>query len=259
MNNPSPLQTSIKKNIGMVHSFETCGAVDGPGLRFVVFLEGCPLRCAYCCNRDMLDLEDYMHMTPDEVLAEIQKYKAYFGKKGGVTISGGDPMYQPEFVLELLKLLQHEGIHTTLDTSMFAPLQTIQLLMPYTDLFMISLKHFDTKMHEELTMVPNERILENINYLNSQIKKHAHQSPKIWFRYVVLPGYTDTKQNLDALLSFLKDKEFELIELLPYHTLGKHKWDKLGLKYKLEEVKSPSGKSLQLITETIQSAGYTVQ
>lgn len=252
----------VSKTVGMVHSFETFGALDGPGLRFVVFLEGCPLRCVFCHNRDMLDLKDYIKMTPQQLFKIVADYKPYFGKKGGVTISGGDPIYQPKFVLEFLKLCKADGIHTTLDTSLFTSTDVVEALAPYTDLFMVSLKHFDSDIHKCLTGVPNERILYNIRTLNKIIvrnKKLKKAHPKLWFRYMILPGYTDTKKNLKALVKFLHGvKGFELVELLPYHTYGVYKWEKLGLKYALDDVKPPALEKIWDIKKMLEKEKFKV-
>ena len=201
--------------IGMIHSFETFGTLDGPGLRFVVFFEGCPLRCVFCHNRDMLDLKNYMKMTPAQLLKTVLDYKPYFGEKGGVTVSCGDPVFQPKFLLEFLKLCKANGIHTTVDTSLFTTPEVIKSIVPYTDLFMVSLKHFDSDIHKCLTGVPNEKILENIKMLSKIIEqckrlkkgkngaRPATQCSRLWFRYMILPGYTDTRKNLKALVEFL--------------------------------------------------------
>ena len=254
----------VNKNTGMIHSFETFGCLDGPGIRFVVFFEGCPLRCAYCHNRDMLDLKDYMEMTPRELVNVVMEYKPYFGKKGGVTISGGDPVFQPKFLLSFLKLCKKNGINTTLDTSLFLAPKLLDTLIPYADLFMVSLKHFDSETHRCLTGVPNELILANLRHLTAFVRankgKKGVNVPKLWFRYLILPGYTDTRGNLRALRGFLREMKgvFELVELLPYHTYGVYKWKKLGLKYALEGVKSPSKKSVQDIRKMLEKDGVTV-
>ncbi|MBU1151817.1 pyruvate formate lyase-activating protein [Patescibacteria group bacterium] len=241
----------VSKVRGMIHSFETFGALDGPGLRFVVFFEGCPLRCAYCHNRDMLDLKDYMEMSAKELYEKVKDYKEYFGKQGGVTISGGDPVFQPKFLLEFLKLCKKGGIHTTLDTSLMTSRAVLDSVRKYVDVFMISLKHFDDDIHKSLTGVSNKPILENIRYLSDK-------GAKIWFRYVVLPGYTDTRANLKALREFLKEVKFELIDLLPYHTYGVYKWKKLGLKYGLDKIKPPTMRKVLKIKKMLEKEGYKV-
>jgi pyruvate formate lyase activating enzyme len=243
---------------GNIHSFETFGAVDGPGLRMVIFMEGCPLRCAYCCNRDMLDMEGYKKYTPEQLIKEVLKYKPYFGANGGVTLSGGDPVFQPAFIHEFITLCKRENIHVALDTSLFVRTEVLDDLMPMVDLFMVSLKHFDDTVHKEMTLVSNDPILENIRHLNSYIKKSKEKAPKLRFRYVVLPGYTDTESNLKSLIAFLKDMEFELIELLPYHEYGKFKWKELGLEYRLEGMRLPSVASVEKIKARLENEGYNV-
>ncbi|KKR26351.1 MAG: pyruvate formate-lyase activating enzyme, pyruvate formate lyase activating enzyme [Candidatus Peregrinibacteria bacterium GW2011_GWE2_39_6] len=239
--------------LGRIHSFESFGTLDGPGLRFVVFLEGCPLRCLYCHNVDMLDMKNYKEMTPQELLKIVLPYKPYFNSaKGGVTVSGGDPIMQPRFVVEFFKLCQKNKIHTTIDTSCFTTnKEHLEQLLPVTDLWMISLKHFDDKKHRALTGVTNAPILENIHYLS---KRKA----RLWFRYLILPGWTDTWSNLRALCAFLRTVDFELIELLPYHTHGRFKWDKLGLPYKLNGIKPPTLNSCHKIKEMLKKEGYKV-
>lgn len=262
-NSPTKLKSPVQERIhgikGMIHSIETLGADDGPGLRVIIFLEGCHLRCAYCCNKDMLDLEDYMYLTPHEVIEKVKPYKSFIQRNGGITISGGDPAYQPEFVLEILKLAKGEGLHTAIDTSMFMTPDNLERLIPYTDLFMVSLKHFDNQIHRELTQVSNQPILKNLRHLSEYKAKHKEKVPDLWFRYVILPGYTDTKQNLEALISFLHEINFELIELLPYHTLGAFKWKKLGLTYPMDKVKPPTQLNINDIKSKLESHGFEVR
>ena len=259
----------VNKGKGMIHSFETFGALDGPGLRMVVFFEGCPLRCVYCHNRDMLDLKDYISMSPGELMGKVKEYKPYFGRRGGVTISGGDPMYQPKFLLAFLKLCRKERIHVTLDTSLFVSEKVLAGIVPYVDLFMVSLKHFDSKKHERLTGVGNELILENARYLCEKIGKVRGSGgkkrkgfclrQKLWFRYLILPGYTDTRRNLKAFVKFLHEvKCFDLVDLLPYHTYGVYKWKELGLNYALKGVKAPSSGSVQKIKKMLEKEGFKV-
>lgn len=236
---------------GKIHSYETFGALDGPGIRFVVFMEGCPLRCIYCHNRDMLDMKDYFQVSSAELISEVSKYKEYFGEKGGVTLSGGDPVSQHDFVVEFLKLCKKNGINTALDTSLFTNKKFIDSVIPYVDLFMVSLKHFDDDIHKELTGVSNKTILKNIKYLSS---KKAH----LRLRYMILPGYTDTKKNLLALVKFLHSINFDIVELLPYHTYGIYKWEKLGLQYKLKGTKPPSQKSILKIKKILENEGFKV-
>jgi pyruvate formate lyase activating enzyme len=211
----------------------------------------------------MLDLKNHMTMSPQKLLEKVLDYKPYFGRKGGVTLSGGDPVFQPKFLLEFLKLCKKAGIHTTVDTSLLTTRKVIDSIVPYADLFMVSLKHFDSDTHKLLTGVPNEKILENLEYLSGHgvgRRRGAGRrtGPKLWFRYVVLPGYTDTRKNLKALVEFLHKMNFELIELLPYHTHGVYKWKELGLDYALKGVKPPTQKSMQKIKNMIEKEGFKV-
>ena len=248
----------VHKLTGMIHSFETFGALDGPGVRFVVFFEGCPLRCVYCHNRDMLDLVDHSMMTARELLEEVRDYKPSFGRKGGVTVSGGDPVFQPKFLLEFLKLCKKDRINTAVDTSLFTSQKVLDSILPYVDTFMVSLKHFDSGIHKCLTGVPNEQILENLRYLSSYVGTAKRPKAKLRLRYLILPGYTDTRSNLSALRKFLREVKFELIELLPYHTHGVYKWEELGLRYSLEGVKAPSKASVQRIKKMLEKEGHKV-
>ena len=208
----------------------------------------------------MLDLKDYQLMTAKQLIDIVKDYKPYFGREGGVTISGGDPVFQPQFVLNFLKLARKEKISVTLDTSLCTSKKVIDSLFPYVDLFMTSLKHFDSDTHQCLTGVPNKVILENQRYVAKKIGavKKGHK-PKLWFRYVVIPGYTDTKENLAALVDFLHEvKHFELLDLLPYHTYGVYKWEKLGLKYGLEGVKPPPLQKVRGIRKMLEKEGFKV-
>lgn len=234
---------------GHIHSFESFGTVDGPGIRFVVFMAGCHLRCAYCHNIDMTNYNHSKLYSPEEVLAMIVKNKPYFEKSGGgVTLSGGDPLFQPAFVRDLLKLCQKEGIHTTVDTSLYGSQDIVKSIMPHADLFMVSLKHFDDKSHTELTGVSNKSILENIRFLSDQ-------NQRLWLRYVVLPGVTDTPEHLQKLKNFLKDLNYEKLELLPYHTMGIPKWEALKIPYKFKGLKPPTENSLKSIHTDLLAHG----
>jgi len=246
------MTTKKRTSKGRIHSFESFGTLDGPGLRFIAFLEGCPLRCLYCHNVDMLDMCDYHEMTPKELLKIVLPYKPYFESSGGgVTLSGGDPILQPDFVSKFFKLCKKEGIHTTIDTSCFTTKKNLDKIIPVADLFMISLKHFNEKKHLKLTGVTNKPILENIRYLSKK-------GTRLWLRYMILPGWTDTSSNLRALRKFLREIKFEQIELLPYHKHGIFKWEELKLPYKLKRVKPPSHKSVQKIRKMLEKDGHKV-
>ncbi|MBU2524868.1 pyruvate formate lyase-activating protein [Patescibacteria group bacterium] len=248
---PTP-KSKYKGVNGKIHSIETFGTLDGPGIRTVIFFEGCMLRCIYCHNVDMLDMKSFIEYTPRELVNKILPYKEYFDtSSGGVTVSGGDPFFQPKFLVEFLKECKKEGIHTCVDTSLCTARKNIDEVLPYADMFMVSLKHFDNKMHQKLTMVPNTRILENIRHLS---KKKV----RLWLRYVVLPGFTDTRSNLKALIKFCNEINFELIELLPYHEFGVYKWEELKLDYQLKKTRPPKWAKVFSIKKKLEDEGFRV-
>lgn len=237
---------------GRVHSFESFGTLDGPGIRFVVFMAGCPLRCKYCHNVDVVHCKTCPEYKPSEIVEMILKNKPYFkASGGGMTVSGGDPVFQPEFLKALLQEAKENGIHTTVDTSLFTNQKLLDEIIPYTDLFMVSLKHFNDDIHQFLTEVSNKQILENLRYLSKK-------GVRLWLRYLVLPGYTDTKENLQALVKFCKSVKFELIELLAYHEMGVYKWRNLGLKYELANVKPPKHAKMEEIKKLLEKEGFKV-
>ena len=220
---------------GKVHSFETFGTVDGPGIRFVVFMKGCPLKCKYCHNRDTWSAEGAQLYTAEEVMTEVRKYRNFINSsKGGVTVSGGEALIQPQFVLELFKKCKEEGIHTAVDTSGYVNIEDVKEVMEYTDLVLLDLKHADALKHQELTGVNNDKIKQFAQYL-SDINK------AVWIRYVLIPGYTDDEADLLAAYEYLKNfKNIEKIEVLPYHSMGKIKWENLNVEYPLEGVRAPT-------------------
>ncbi|PYG87268.1 pyruvate formate lyase activating enzyme [Ruminiclostridium sufflavum DSM 19573] len=220
---------------GKIHSFETFGTVDGPGIRFIVFMKGCPLKCKYCHNRDTWSAEDARLYTAEEVMREIRKYRNFIASsKGGVTVSGGEALIQPQFVLELFKRCREEGIHTAVDTSGYVNAEAVKEVMKYTDLVLLDLKHANAVKHKELTGVDNNKIKLFTQYL-CDINK------PVWIRYVLIPGYTDDEADLKAARDYLKNfKNIEKIEVLPYHSTGKIKWENLKAEYPLEGVPAPT-------------------
>lgn len=225
---------------GKIHSFETFGTVDGPGIRFIVFLKGCPLRCKYCHNRDAWSTEGAQLYTSEEVMAEIIKYRNFIdSSSGGVTVSGGEPLIQPEFVKQLFEKCKVEGIHTAIDTSGYVNVEDVKGVIEYTDLVLLDLKHANAKKHRALTGVENDRIKLFTQYL-SDINK------PVWIRYVLVPGYSDDEADLLAAYEYLKNfKNIEKIEVLPYHSMGKIKWDKLNVEYPLEGVPAPTNEEVE--------------
>lgn len=225
---------------GRIHSLESCGTVDGPGIRFVIFTQGCPLRCQYCHNPDSWKPGDGQEMTVDELMEEVAKYKSYMKfSGGGVTVSGGEPLLQPLFVKELFRRCQEAGIHTALDTSGYARFEVAQEVLEYTDLVLLDIKSFDAQTYLDLTGVSNEPTLRLAEYLN-QIQK------PMWIRYVLVPNLTDDPAMIDALANYLKDfTNIEKIELLPFHKLGEYKWEEMGYEYLLGDTPAGSKEDLE--------------
>lgn len=225
---------------GRIHSFESFGTVDGPGIRFVVFMQGCPLRCLYCHNRDTWDPKGGKEYTADEVVNEARKYASFFKfSGGGITITGGEPTLQAEFVAEVFKKCREIGIHTTLDTSGFAELDRISELLEYTDLILLDIKHAEEERHREITGVGTGKIRKFAVYT-------AEKGIPVWIRYVLVPGYTDDEEDLKKAALFIHElKNVEMISILPYHSLGQYKWEKMGAEYKLKGVKEPSAQDVK--------------
>lgn len=216
-----------------VHSIESFGTVDGPGIRFVLFLQGCSLKCKYCHNRDTWDIHGGEFKSLDEIFEKILKYKNYICQSGGVTVTGGEPLLQYEFLIELFKKLKKEEIHTCIDTSgMVALTDKIKELIELTDLFLLDIKHINPEKCKELVGFSNERELEFARYLSKNNKK-------MWIRQVLVPGITDQKQDLIKLKDFIAElKTVEKIEILPYHDMGKYKWKELGKEYQLKDIRT---------------------
>ena len=228
-----------------LHSIESMGTVDGPGIRYVLFLQGCPLRCKYCHNRDTWYLRGGETKTLDAVLKKILRYKNYI-KNGGVTITGGEPLMQAPFLIELFKKLKEENIHTCIDTSgMFALTDEIKTLIDLTDLFLLDIKHIDSSKCKELVGVSNTKELEFANYLSSINKP-------MWIRQVLIPGITDDKEDLLKLKDFINSlNSVEKVEILPYHTLGKYKWQKLNIEYPLENIRNADDSDIKRAKEIL--------
>lgn len=224
--------------MGYIHSLESFGTVDGPGVRFVVFFQGCPMRCAYCHNPDTWMLEDGQEMEADDIIARFERNRSFY-ETGGITATGGEPMFQIDFLIELFTKAKAKGIHTCLDTSgiMFTGLkedgtpknEKIETLMQVTDLVMLDIKHISDAEHKELTGHSNENILAFAKYLN-QIDK------PVWIRHVVVPGITFVKEELEEFGRFLNTlSNVKKLEVLPYHALGAVKYENLGMEYKLKD------------------------
>ena len=228
-----------EKYYARIHSFESFGTVDGPGIRFIFFMQGCQLKCKYCHNRDTWRINGGKKVYIDDVFSKIMKYKNYIYPNGGVTASGGEALLQVEFLIELFKRLKKEGIHTCLDTSgMFAITEKIKELLSLTDLVLLDIKHIDDKKCRELVGHSNKKELEFAKYLSDN-------NIKMWIRQVLVPGYTDDEEDLIKLREFISTlKTVEKVEILPYHDMGKYKWEELGKTYELEGVRVANQKDV---------------
>ena len=221
------------KYYAKVHSTESFGTVDGPGIRFVLFLQGCHLQCKYCHNRDTWDMNGGEYKLIDEIIEKIKRYKNYIMPSGGgVTVTGGEPLLQANFVLELFKRLKADGISTCIDTSgMVGLTDEIKEVLQYTDLVLLDIKHIDSEKCKELVGVSNKLELEFARYL-------SNNNIKMWIRQVLLPGYTDDEKDLLKLKEFISTlSTVEKVQILPYHSMGKYKWEKLRMKYPLDGVR----------------------
>ncbi len=226
--------------IGRIHSFESFGTVDGPGIRYVVFLQGCPLRCQYCHNPDTWGAGGKEY-TVEQVVSQALRYKNYFGDKGGVTVTGGEPLLQIDFVIELFTQLKAKGVHTCVDTSGFTfqkdnpvSLEKHKKLLGVTDLFLLDIKHIDDEKCKALTGQSNRNTLDFAKFLSDNGKA-------TWIRQVLVPELTDGEEDLKRTRSFIDGlSSVEKVEVLPYHTMGTVKYEKLGIAYPLAGVEAPS-------------------
>ncbi|BFK65216.1 pyruvate formate-lyase-activating protein [Dorea formicigenerans] len=230
---------------GYIHSTESFGSVDGPGVRFVIFTAGCPMRCQFCHNPDTWNMKTGTLTSTDDLIKKALRYRSYWGDEGGITVSGGEPLLQIDFLTELFKKAKENGIHTTLDTSgnpftreepFFSKFNE---LMQYTDLILLDIKHIDKKEHIRLTGHTNKNILDLATYL-SDMKK------PVWIRHVLVPKRNDKDEYLDRLHEFILTlHNVERVEVLPYHTLGAYKWKELGMEYPLEGIDPPTAERVE--------------
>ncbi len=243
---------------GYVHSIETFGSVDGPGIRYVVFMQGCPLRCLYCHNPDTWAIGKGREVTAEELIKEYERNEMFY-RNGGITVTGGEPLLQVDFLIELFSLAKAKGIHTCLDTSgiTFGPDATeyrkkLDELMGYVDLVMLDIKHIDNEKHKALTSRDNSRVLGFARYL-------ADKEIPTWIRHVIVDGYTNDPEDLRALGRFIGGlKNVKALDVLPYHALGVSKYKSLGIEYPLEGMppleKSEAEKAKMHIIEGIREA-----
>lgn len=223
------------KQYAKIHSFESFGTVDGPGIRYVIFMQGCHLKCKYCHNRDTWDMNGGYYSSLDEIIKKIDNYKNYIMPNGGVTVTGGEPLLQVHFLIELFKRLKDKNIHTCIDTSGMVDItEDIKELLSYTDLVLLDIKHINPIKCKDLVGFSNEKELNFARYLSDN-------GIDMWIRQVLIPGYTDDENDLKKLKSFIDSlNTVKKVEVLPYHNMGEYKWKKLGLKYELANVDTPT-------------------
>ncbi|MBD2327978.1 pyruvate formate-lyase-activating protein [Alkalinema sp. FACHB-956] len=245
--------TGYTDTTGYVHSFESCGTVDGPGIRFIVFTAGCPLRCLYCANPDCRNFENGKLQTIETIMQQVRKYKSYMtASGGGITVSGGEPLMQPDFVRSLLHQCQAEGIHTALDTSGFCDLDVAKPVLEYVNLVLLDIKSYDPEIYHKVTHVDLQPTLTLAKYL-SDIGK------PVWIRFVLVPGLTDAPHNIAGLADFLSSlQNIERVEVLPFHQLGQYKWAELGYDYQLKETQPPTPEQVEAAIAIFRSRGLTV-
>ncbi|RHQ57566.1 pyruvate formate lyase-activating protein [Dorea sp. AF24-7LB] len=241
---------------GYIHSLESFGSVDGPGVRYVIFLSGCAMRCQFCHNPDTWNMQAGTPYTADELLEKALRYRSYWGSKGGITVSGGEPLLQIDFLLELFTKAKEKGVHTTLDTcgnpfTREEPFfSKFEKLMEVTDLVMLDIKHMDEEQHVLLTGQKNDNILDMAKYLSDTGKS-------MWIRHVLVPERSDRDDYLWKLHDFIEKLDHvERVEVLPYHTLGVYKWKELGIPYGLEGIEPPTQERIQNANEILKTAKY---
>lgn len=238
----------MPETYGYIHSTESLGTVDGPGLRFVVFLTGCPMRCAYCHNPDTWDIRSGKPVTAAEILGQFDDVKEFL-RGGGITCSGGEPLVQADFVRGLFSMAKEKGIHTCLDTSGITySAQTAEQtdrLLDVTDLVMLDIKHIDPEKHRELTGQDNAAVLSFAEHL-------GQRGIDVWIRHVLVPGVTDDEKSLTALGRFIGGIcSLRAIDVLPYHTMGIAKYRELALPYRLEGIPPATKQQAQAAKDTI--------
>lgn len=237
---------------GRIHSIETCGTVDGPGIRYVIFTQGCPLRCLYCHNPDCRHPEEGKEVTVDELITDIQKYQSYMNfSGGGVTVTGGEPFIQPEFITQIFRRCQELGIHTALDTSGYVKLATAKPVLDYVDLVLLDIKSFDQQIYHQVTQVSVEPTLNFARYL-------SETNQPAWIRFVLVPNLTDLSANIKGLAQFISQlKNIERVEVLPFHKMGEYKWKQLGYEYQLEDTPAASPELVAKAKSIFQEYGIT--
>ncbi len=230
---------------GKIHSIESMAAVDGPGLRFAVFFQGCPQRCIYCHNPDTWEFQGGTEMTADEIIKKAIRFQPYFGEKGGITVSGGEPFAQTDFLFELLKTAKANYLNTAIDTCGFYLNDKVKETLEFADLVMLDIKHTDAEIFKKITKQDFSHTLEFLDYMK-EIQK------PLWIRQVIVPGYTDSEKQIYALLEMIEGANVKKIELLPYHTLGVSKWEELGIPYEIPEITPPDNEKMAILCKIVE-------
>lgn len=240
-------------NIGRIHSLESFGTVDGPGIRFVVFMQGCVLRCQFCHNPDTWDPTKGMEYTPEQLMNEIRKYKSYMKfSNGGVTFTGGEPLMQAEFILEVVKKCKQEEISVALDTSGFIWNKYVQELLEYTDIVLLDIKSYDPLVYKTVTGVSLAPTLKFLEYLNEK-------DIDTWVRVIIVPNLMDDLESIRELSKYLDDyKNISKIELLGFHKMGEYKWKELGMEYQLYDTPEPTKELMNKAKEILRTNGKNV-
>ena len=233
--------------IGKLHSIETFGALDGPGIRTVFFLQGCPARCMYCHNPDTWNEDEGEQITVGEVVSRARRGRPYYGENGGVTFSGGEPLLQADFLIEAMDALRRDGITSAIDTSGTYFDDKSETVIAHCDMVLLDIKHIDPAKFEELTGREQGTLRLLIDAVNRKEKP-------VWIRQVIVPGFNDDEEYIHRLNEFLlRIKHIKKIELLGYHNMAEPKYDKLGIKYRLKGVKPMDSKSLEKLSKLTES------
>lgn len=242
--------------MGRIHSTESMGAVDGPGLRFVIFTQGCKMRCKYCHNPDTWNLKGGQERSVGSLLEELEPYRAFMeASGGGLTVSGGEPLLQPDFVAALFAECRARGIQTCLDTNGYTTPELADPVLDHTDLVMLDIKQADPEQHRALTGMESTLTLALLQHI-------AARGIPLWIRYVLVPGWTDDPadiERLGALLDQLPPGSVQKIQVLPYHLMGRYKWETLGIRYELEGVEPPPKPEIERVKAQLAAHGYEVE
>lgn len=236
---------------GYIHSIETFGTLDGPGIRYVIFLQGCPLRCQYCHNPDSWGFGERRSVSVEELVADALGCKPFY-KNGGVTLSGGEPLAQPDFAYEIVKRMREEGLHTAIDTSGIVSIEICGEAVAEADLIILDLKHIDPEKCRLLTGRDNKNAIRLLDFCEKRQKK-------VWIRHVVVPGLSDDMEDLERMAVFLKEYScVEKVEILPFHKMGEYKWKEMNLPYKLSDTPMPDAKTIKSAKEIFVKHGLNL-